>query len=126
MYSYKKQVNVTFEKAVESLKSELEKEGFTVLSEIDMKSKLHEKLNVELENYRIFGACNAKYAHQALQAEREVGLFMPCNLIVYEEKGNVIVSSILPTVTTGLTRNEKLRPVIEQVESILKKVIDSC
>ena len=87
MYSYRKQVDVPFEKAIEGLKAELAKEGFAVLTGIDMKSKLNEKLGVESEKYMILGACNAKFAYQALQAEKEIGLIMPCNLIVYEDQG---------------------------------------
>lgn len=125
MYSYKKQVELSFEEAVEKTKQEMKKEGFGVLTGIDVKITLKKKLDVDYENYVIIGACNPSFAYKALQAEKEIGLMLPCNLIVYEQEGSVFVSTILPTVAMGMIDNPELRKIAEEVEIKLKKVIDS-
>lgn len=125
MYGYKKQVNASFEKALQRTKEELQKEGFGVLTEIDVKTTLKKKLDVDYDNYLILGACNPTFAYQALQAEKDIGLLLPCNVIVYEQGGETFVSAILPTVAMSMVENEKLRSIAVQVEQKLKKVIDS-
>ena len=125
MYGYKKQVNTTYEKAVEKTKEELQKEGFGVLTEIDVKETLKKKLDVEYDNYIILGACNPSFAYRALQAEKDIGLLLPCNVIVYEQDASTYISAILPTVAMSMVENEILRDIAEQVEEKLKKVIDS-
>ena len=125
MYGYKKKVNATFDEALQRTKEELQKEGFGVLTEIDVKAILQKKLNVEFDNYMILGACNPPFAYQALEAEKDIGLLLPCNVIVYEHKGKTFVSAILPTVAMSMVDNEKLRGIAIQVEQKLKKVVDS-
>ncbi|HJX12150.1 MAG TPA: DUF302 domain-containing protein [Dehalococcoidales bacterium] len=125
MYGYKKKVNATFDEALQRTKEELQKEGFGVLTEIDVKAILQKKLNVEFDNYMILGACNPPFAYQALEAEKDIGLLLPCNVIVYEHKGKTFVSAILPTVAMSMVDNEKLRGIAVQVEQKLKKVVDS-
>lgn len=125
MYGYKKQVNASFEEALQRTKEELQKEGFGVLTEIDVKATLKKKLDVDYGNYLILGACNPMFAYQALQTEKDIGLLLPCNVIVYEHEGKPIVSAILPTVAMSMVENEKLRSIALQVEQKLKKVIDS-
>ena len=125
MYGYKKQVKATYENTVEKTRQELQKEGFGILTEIDVKATLKNKLNVDSEKYIILGACNPPFAFQALQAEKDVGLLLPCNVIVYEQNGSTYVSAILPTVSMSMVDNEKLRDIAKQVEDKLKKVIDS-
>jgi uncharacterized protein (DUF302 family) len=124
-YSYKKQVSSPFIETVKKAKAELTKEGFGILSEIDVKAKLKEKLNIDYDNYLILGACNPPFAYQALQAEKEVGLLFPCNLIIYEDKEKIFVSTILPTAAMAMIQNPVLIEVAEQVERKLKKVIDN-
>lgn len=124
MYGYKKQVNASFEEAVKRTREELQKEGFGVLTEIDVKATLKKKLDVAYDNYIILGACNPPFAYQALQAEKDIGLLLPCNVIVYEDKGKTYVSAILPTVAMSMVENEKLKGVAVQVEGKLKRVID--
>ena len=102
MYGYKKQVDTDFNRALQKAKEELYKEGFGVLTEIDVKATLKKKLNVDYDNYLILGACNPPFAYQALQAEPDIGLLMPCNVIVYEHEGRTFVSAILPTVTMSV------------------------
>ena len=125
MYGYKKQVNTSFEEALQKTKEELQKEGFGVLTEIDVKATLKKKLDVDYDNYLILGACNPLFAYQALQAEKDIGLLLPCNVIVYEDKAKIFVSAILPTVAMSMVENEQLRNIAGQVETKLKKVIDS-
>jgi uncharacterized protein (DUF302 family) len=124
-YGYRKQISVSFAEAVEKTKNALAKEGFGILTEIDAKATLKKKLNVDFDQYLILGACNPPFAHQALLAEKEIGLMLPCNVIVYEDAGNVFVSAILPSVAMGMISNDKLKPIAQEVETKLKKVIDS-
>lgn len=125
MYGYKRPVELTYEKAVSKVKEELVKEGFGVLSEIDVKSTLKKKLNADFEDYIILGACNPPFAYQALQIVKDAGLMMPCNVIVFTEKGKTFVEAAMPTVLMNLIQNDELKPTAEQVEAKLKKVIDS-
>ncbi|MFC1648140.1 DUF302 domain-containing protein [Nanoarchaeota archaeon] len=124
MYGYTKKMELNFSNAIAKLREELAKEGFGVLTEIDVKSTLKKKLDVDIENYIILGACNPKMAHKALQVEKEIGLLLPCNVIVYEENGDVKVSAILPTQAMSVTGNNDLNKVAVQVEKSLKRVID--
>ncbi|MFQ5474496.1 MAG: DUF302 domain-containing protein [Candidatus Nanoarchaeia archaeon] len=124
MYGYKKEVGTSYEDAVEKTKEELKNEGFGILTEIDVKETLKKKLDVDFDKYAILGACNPPFAYKALQTERDVGLMLPCNVIVYELDGKVFVSAILPMVAMGMIDNEDLREIAEQIEKKLKKVID--
>ena len=92
MYGFGKEVNLSFEEAIPRVKEELKKEGFGVLTEIDVKKVLKEKLNVDFKKYQILGACNPPFAYQTLQAEEEIGLLLPCNVIIYENnKAHLVV-----------------------------------
>ncbi len=124
-YGYKKQISLPFLEAVEKTKVELAKEGFGILSEIDVKATLKKKLDVDYDNYVILGACNPPFAYKALQTEKEIGLFMPCNVIVYENAGEVFVSAILPSVAMNTIGNLSLSEIAKEVEEKLKKVVDS-
>lgn len=124
-YGYKKQVNLPYEAAITKTREELAKEGFGILTEIDVKDTLKKKLDVDYDNYIILGACNPPFAYQALQAEKEVGLLLPCNVIVYDSGGKTFVSAILPTSAMSMVDNRQLGDIANQVEQKLKKVIDS-
>ncbi len=124
-YGYKRRVPLSFAGAVSKTKAELSKEGFGVLTEIDVKATLKKKLDVEYENYLILGACNPPFAFQALKSEKEIGLFLPCNVIVYEEGGETFVSAVLPTVAMSMVENQALSSIAVEVETKLKKVVDS-
>ena len=124
-YGYKRQVNISYSDAVTKVKAELQKEGFGVLTEIDVKATLKKKLNVDYDNYIIIGACNPPFAYQALQAEKDIGLLLPCNVIVYDEGGKTSAASILPTQAMSMIENKKLHDIAIQVESKLNKVIDN-
>jgi uncharacterized protein (DUF302 family) len=124
-YSYKKQVNLPFSEAIEKIKEELKKEGFGVLTEIDVKATMKKKLDIDYDNYIILGACNPSFAHKALQIEKEIGLLLPCNVIVHEEEGEVFVSAIVPSVAMGMVQNSDLPEIAKEVEEKLKRVIDN-
>ncbi len=125
MYGYKRQVTLPYDKAVAKAREELAKEGFGVLTEIDVKATLKKKLNADFEDYIILGACNPPFAYQALQVTKDVGLMMPCNVIVYADKGRTFVEAAMPTVLMNLIQNDKLKTTAEQVEAKLKRVVDS-
>jgi uncharacterized protein (DUF302 family) len=124
-YGYKKQVNTSYEETITRTKEELQKEGFGVLTEIDVKTTLKKKLDVDLDNYVILGACNPPFAYQALQTEKDIGLLLPCNVIIYEEDNKTYVAAIVPTVAMNMVENPDLESIAKEVESKLKKVIDS-
>jgi uncharacterized protein (DUF302 family) len=123
MYTYKKSTPLGYSDAVAKVRDELKKEGFGVLTEIDIKKTLKTKLNVDFEDYIILGACNPPLAYQALTAERDIGVLLPCNVIVYVQDGKTYVSAVLPTVQLGKVGNPELLPIAEQVENKLKKVV---
>ena len=125
MYNYKKSVSLGYADAAAKVKDELKKEGFGVLTEIDVKQTLKTKLNVDFDDYIILGACNPPLAYQALTVEQDIGVLLPCNVIVYFKGGKTFVSAVLPTVQLGKVGNPKLLPIAEQVENKLKKVVDA-
>lgn len=123
-YNIKKQVNYSFTGAVVKTKTILAEEGFGVLTEIDVKATLKNKIGVNWDNYIILGICNPNLAYRALQEEKEIGLFLPCNIIVYEDKRKVFVSAIVPTVAMGMIKNKSLKNIATQAEESLKKVME--
>ena len=123
-YGYKKEVNLELEEAVEKITEELKKEGFGILSTIDMKETLKNKLDVDIEEYKIMEAFNPPNAYKAIQTEQNIGLMLPCNVIVYKKSGGVFVSAILPTVIMGTINNKNLQTIAENIENKLKKAID--
>ena len=123
-YGYSKKVDLSYEEALTKVKDTLKKAGFGVLTEIDVKAIMKEKLDEDYDNYMIIGACNPKFAHQALQLEKEIGLLLPCNVIVYEDNG-VYVSAILPSVGMSMVENKELQSIAGQVEEALKSAIDA-
>jgi uncharacterized protein (DUF302 family) len=123
-YGYKKEVELTFEDAVVKTKEELAKEGFGILTEIDVKATLKKKLEVDYDNYLILGACNPPFAYNALKAEKEIGLLLPCNVIVFEDNNRVYVSAILPTVAMAMVNISGMKEIAIEVEDKLKKVVD--
>jgi uncharacterized protein (DUF302 family) len=125
MYGYKKSLNLSYEEALQRTKEELKKEGFGILTEIDVKETLKNKLDADFYKYTILGACNPPFAYKSLQADLDIGLMLPCNVIVYEKENKVFVSAIVPTVAMSMIENENLREIAEQVEEKLKKVIDN-
>jgi len=124
-YGYKKQVDLSFVEAIDKTKEELTEEGFGVLTEIDVKATLKKKLDVDHDDYIILGACNPSFAYKALQEEKDIGLLLPCNVIVYEDSGKVFVSAILPTVAMRMVNNTSLAEIAKIVEEKLRNIIDN-
>ncbi len=124
-YYFDKKMEISYEKALARVTEELKKEGFGILTEIDVKETLKKKLDVDFRKYTILGACNPPFAYQALQAEEKIGLMLPCNVIVQETPdGGAEVSAIDPVASMQAIKNPKLQEVAEQVRAKLKKVID--
>jgi len=113
-----------FADAVGRVRTELKTEGFGVLCEIDVQATLREKLGVEGEPYLILGACNPPLAHQALQAEPDLGVLLPCNVVVYERGGETHISAIDPERMLSIVDNDHLRPVAAEVKQRLGAVVE--
>jgi uncharacterized protein (DUF302 family) len=126
-YGFTKEVDATFEKVLEDLPAMLEKEGFGVISKIDIGLKLREKLGIEFRNYVILGACNPPLAFKALSAEENIGLMLPCNVIVYEkaDTGKTVVGTIRPSAMMSMVGNAALSEIAATVEEKLKQVLDT-
>jgi uncharacterized protein (DUF302 family) len=125
-YYFSKILNIYFDEAISKVTDALKKEGFGILTDIDVKETLKKKLNVDFKKYRILGACNPPFAYQALQAEDKIGTMLPCNVVVQEfADGSVEVAAVDPVASMQAIDNPKLRDVAEQVRMKLKKVIDS-
>jgi uncharacterized protein (DUF302 family) len=123
-YYISTKVGFTFDKTIELVKEELKKEGFGVLTEIDVRDTLKKKLDVDFRNYRILGACNPPFAYKALQAEEKIGLLLPCNIIVQErDDGTVDVSAIDPAASMQTVANPALTEIAAQVRQKLQSVI---
>ena len=124
-YYFNKYSDSDFNETVEKTIAELKKEGFGVLTEIDVKQTLKKKLNVDFLPYRILGACNPPYAYQALQAEDKIGTMLPCNVIVREtEDGKIEVAAIDPLESMRAVDNPTLQEIAEEIREKLKKVVD--
>jgi uncharacterized protein (DUF302 family) len=124
-YGFTKTVDEPFDRVVERTKQELQKEGFGVLTSIDLREKFKEKLGIDFRKYVILGACNPPFAHQAITIEENIGLMLPCNVIVYEKDGKTAVSIIRPTVAMSMIQDEQLLEVARKVEQKLKRVFES-
>ena len=123
-YGYSKVIALPFAEAVTKITEVLATEGFGVLSTIDVKATMKKKLDLEYENYTILGACNPQFAHQALEAEKEIGLLLPCNVIVYQTGEEVHVSAMLPSAAMSAVENDAIADVAVAVEAKLKRVVD--
>jgi uncharacterized protein (DUF302 family) len=125
-YYFKAIVLGDFNQVIEKVTEELKKEGFGVLTEIDIKATLKKKLDVEFYNYKILGACNAPFAYKALQAEDKVGTMLPCNVIVQErEKGKIEVSAVDPAASMQAIPNETLGEIANVIREKLQNVISN-
>lgn len=126
-YGLKKTVPLPLEEADARVREELGKEGFGVLTEIDVKETLKEKLDVDFRPYRILGACNPPLAHQALEAETDIGLLLPCNVVVYEgdEPGTSVVAALDPEVQLGVTGREDMVHLAREVRQAMERVLDN-
>ncbi len=125
-YAFRKKVALTHDEAVQKVTEELKKEGFGVLTEIDVQATLKKKIDVDIRKYRILGACNPPHAYKALSAEPDIGLMLPCNVVVYEaEDGSVIVAAIDPVASMMAVKNSDLEPTAQEIRSRLRRVIEA-
>ncbi len=124
-YGMRKTLDLPFEEALEKITALLKEQGFGVLTKIDMKAALKEKLGVDIRKYVILGACNPNLAQQALREELEIGLLLPCNVIVYEtDDHESTVSAVDPRMMMSVTGNEALDPVAREAGRRLEKAIE--
>ncbi len=124
-YGFSKTVDLSFEDTINKVTEELKKEGFGILTTIDVKETLKNKIDVDFKKYTILGACNPPLAHKALQAEEEIGLLLPCNVIVYEKDGKSAVSVFDPSLMSKVVENEKMNPIAEEVKEKLQRVFNN-
>ncbi len=124
-YYFSKILHVSFDEAVARVTEELKKEGFGILTDIDVQATLKKKLNVDFRKYRILGACNPPFAYQALQAEDKIGTMLPCNVIVQEIAKGVEIAAIDPIASMQAIENPKLGEIATQVQAKLRKVVEN-
>ena len=125
-FGIRKTLDLGFDEALARIPEALKAEGFGVLTEIDVQATLKKKLDVDFRRYRILGACNPPFAHRALQHSLDVGMLLPCNVIVYEtDDRKTVVSAVDPMQTMAAQGDPALRPLAEQVQQKLQRVIDS-
>ena len=126
VYYFSKILNISFDVAVSNVTEALKKEGFGILTDIDVQATLKKKLDADFRKYRILGACNPPFAYKALQAEDKIGTMLPCNVIVQElAEGTIEVAAIDPVASMQAIENPSLKGIAEQVREKLKKVVDN-
>lgn len=124
-YHFSKILNCSFTDAEAKVIEALKTEGFGIISEIDMQSKLKEKLGVDFKKYKILGACNPSFAYKALQAEEKIGLMLPCNIVVIDkENGTTEVAAVHPIASMMAIQNPELEPIANEIANRLKRLID--
>ena len=125
-YYFSKTVNLPFDEAIARVTEELKKEGFGILTEIDVRATMKKKLDLDFRNYRILGACNPPFAHRALLAEDKIGTMLPCNVIVQEHAPGVIeVAAVDPVASMAAVQNPDLASIAGEVRSKLERVVAS-
>lgn len=124
-YGYKRELEIPFETAIERTREALKNEGFGVLTEIDMKAKLKEKLDKDFREYVILGACNPGFAYEALGNDLDIGLLLPCNVVVYAGDSGTVVTAIDPEIAMSVTGDARLEPIAKQVGEKLRNALDS-
>jgi uncharacterized protein (DUF302 family) len=125
-YHFTKEMDADFDEAIERVTHELKKEGFGVLTDIDVKATLKKKIDIDFRRYRILGACNPPFAHRAMMEEPNIGLMLPCNVVVQElDDGKVRISAIDPVASMMAVKNPALGEIADQVREKMKNVISS-
>ena len=125
-YAFNAVLDISYEDAISKVKNALKEEGFGVLTEIDVKETLKKKLGIEFRKYVIMGACNPPYAHRSLEADMDVGLLLPCNVIVYETNDRKsYVAAINPVSALEVIQSRELKSIAEEVSEKLKKVVEN-
>ena len=125
-YHFSRVVDIPFDNAIENVTEELKKEGFGILTEIDVKATLKKKLDIDFRKYQILGACNPPFAYKALLAEEKIGTMLPCNVVVQEyDDGRVEVSAVDPMASMQAVENQTLADIAREIQQKLKKVINN-
>lgn len=124
-YFFSKKVELNFEDAIAKITDELRKEGFGVLTEIDVQGTLKKKLDVDFRKYKILGACNPQFAHKALLSEEYIGVLLPCNIVVQEKEDGVEVAAVNPMSSMQSVKNSQLESIAGEVSGRLKKIIEN-
>jgi uncharacterized protein (DUF302 family) len=124
-YYFNKTLNEDFDKVIEKVTEELKKEGFGILTEINVNETLKKKLDVDFRRYQILGACNPPFANKALEAEDKIGTMLPCNVIVQQKNETTVeVAAINPLASMQAVENEKLNDVANEITERLKNVVN--
>ena len=123
-YCYTRKSTRTFADTEQRVREALKERGFGVITEIDAQKTIKEKIGKDILPYKILGACDPHSAHEAISLESTIGVFLPCNVVVREEKCHVVISTILPTIQIGKTKNPALRQIAMHVEQQLKGAVD--
>lgn len=124
-YGFTKELDIPFDETVTKVTEALKREGFSVLTTIDIQQKFKEKLGIDFQRYLILGACNPTFAHKAIVAEENIGLMLPCNILVYEKDRKTVLGVIKPSVAMKMIPNPELVRNAQTVEAKLKSVFDS-
>lgn len=124
-YYFSKILNVTFDESIEKVTEALKKEGFGILTEIDVQATLKKKLDVDFRPYKILGACNPPFAHKALESEDKIGTMLPCNVIIQQKENGVEVAAIDPVESMKAVNNDKLDEVAKEIQYKLKTIISA-
>jgi uncharacterized protein (DUF302 family) len=124
-YYFSKTVNLPFDEAITRVTEELKREGFGVLTDIDVRATMKKKLDVDFRYYRILGACNPPFAHRALMAEDKIGTMLPCNVIVQEHAAGVVeIAAVDPVASMAAVDNADLGSIADEIRSKLRRVVD--
>ncbi|MEX2241434.1 MAG: DUF302 domain-containing protein [Burkholderiales bacterium] len=124
-YVFGKTVGLGFDEAIKRVTEELAKEGFGVLTEIDVKATLKKKLDIDVAPYRILGACNPQFAHKAMELEPQIGALLPCNVVVREEKGGTRIDVMDPQAVLQLVERPEIEGIATEVRRRLERVVAS-
>lgn len=126
-YGYSKTVDLTYDAALTRIEEELKERGFGILTEIDVKATLKKKLDKDMNNYKILGACNPPFAHQAIEMEQEIGLLLPCNVLVYTNENNETVVSAIDAnaMLSVVGDDDKIQEVASEVSKRLRAAVDA-
>jgi len=126
MYYLNKSTELSFDEAEQKIRASLQEEGFGILTEIDMQATMKNKLDKEIPKYKILGACNPGFAYEAIQVEQKIGIMLPCNVTIIENKeGNIDVSIMDPVVGLSIVENEAVEPFAIQVKEKLKRALSN-
>ena len=124
-YGIQKEITGDFDVILAQVKAELAKEGFGILTEINVTETLKKKLNVDYTKYIILGACHPQSAYQVLQKEPSIGLLLPCNVIIYQTGNTITVETIRPTVAMEMVDNPEIAPIAQEIEGKLQRIIEN-